>query len=266
MNSVSLRVLFMFLCPLLVQASPVEVRSVSRSTPRPLSIQILQFSLTDKSLQPVVVIAHDPDGKGPAEAQLTSPLLLAESNNLCAAVNTNAWANLPEKPDTSAPKLYIPGGYANIVGWALSNGLQRSAPQSSAWSFWIDSKGRGRMGSLVNAVDARWAVSGFGGLLKKGAILPKEGGPLHPRSAIGLDAKGQKVTLVVVDGRQPGFSEGMTTRELAVLMKELGCTDALNLDGGGSSILLYEGKILNKPSDITGPRPVPVMFGVQRKK
>jgi exopolysaccharide biosynthesis protein len=49
-------------------------------------------------------------------------------------------------------------------------------------------------------------------------------------------------------------------------MKELGCTDALNLDGGGSSILLYDGRILNHPSDIIGPRPVPVMFGVQRKR
>lgn len=255
-----------FLCPLLVQADAVEWRSFSRSVPRPLSIQVLQFSLNDKDLQPMVVIAKDPDGKGPAEAQLTNPLLLAESKNLYVAVNANAWANLPEKTGAIAPKLYIPGGHANIVGWAVADGLQRSAPQSSAWSFWIDSKGRGHIGSLGNAVDARCAVSGFGGLLKKGAILPKEGGPVHPRSAIGLDAKGQKVTLLVVDGRQPGFSEGMTTRELAVLMKELGCSDALNLDGGGSSILLCDGKILNKPSDITGPRPVPVIFGVQRKK
>jgi hypothetical protein len=265
MKPVSLCILVLVFCSQFVQASPLEVQSLKRTKPRPLSIQILQFSLADKSLQPTVVIANDPDGKGPAEAQLTNPLVLAESKNLYAGVNANAWANLPEKPGEVASKLYIPGGHANIVGWAVSDGQQRSAPQSSVWSFWIDSKGRGRIGTLTQPVDARWAVSGFGGLLKKGAILPKEGGPLHPRSAIGLDAKGQKVTLVVVDGRQPGFSEGMTTRELAVLMKELGCTDALNLDGGGSSILLYEGRILNHPSDIIGPRPVPVMFGVQRK-
>jgi len=266
MMPVSLCLLVVVFFSQFIQASPVEVRSLTRTEPRPLSIQVLQFSLADNSLKPVVVIANDPDGKGPAEAQLTNPLALAESKNLYAAVNTNAWANLPEKPGAIAPKLYIPGGHANIVGWAVSEGMQRSAPQSSAWSFWIDTKGRGHVGSLTQAVDARRAVSGFGGLLKKGAILPKEGGPLHPRSAIGLDAKGQKVTFVVVDGRQPGFSEGMTTRELAVLVKELGCADALNLDGGGSSILLCDGKILNKPSDITGPRPVPVVFGVQRKK
>jgi exopolysaccharide biosynthesis protein len=60
---------------------------------------------------------------------------------------------------------------------------------------------------------------------------------------------------VVVDGRQPATAVGMSHHELAGLMQRLGCTDALNLDGGGSSTLWYEGKVMNQPSD-SAPRPV----------
>ena len=58
----------------------------------------------------------------------------------------------------------------------------------------------------------------------------------------------------------------MTLQELAQLMKELGCLDALNLDGGGSSIMIRDGNILNSPCDMTGPRPVPVMIGVRLRR
>ncbi len=55
----------------------------------------------------------------------------------------------------------------------------------------------------------------------------------------------------------------MSERELAELMKELGCVDSLNLDGGGSTVMIEDEKILNSPSEATGPRPVPVMIGVR---
>jgi exopolysaccharide biosynthesis protein len=55
--------------------------------------------------------------------------------------------------------------------------------------------------------------------------------------------------LVEVDGRQPGLSVGMNLIELAELMRALGCTDAMNLDGGGSSTFWLQGKIMNSPSD-----------------
>ncbi|MCP4452629.1 MAG: phosphodiester glycosidase family protein, partial [Planctomycetes bacterium] len=59
--------------------------------------------------------------------------------------------------------------------------------------------------------------------------------PRHPRSAIGWNAR--HIFLVVVDGRQKDLAVGMTLPELADLMGDLKCTDALNLDGGGSSTL-----------------------------
>lgn len=95
-----------------------------------------------------------------------------------------------------------------------------------------------------------------------GAILVRDGvaqtsfshniGGRNPRTAIGLDETGKKVTLVVLDGRQAD-AKGMTQTELAELMVELGCYSALNLDGGGSSTMVLnevgEQSVVNTPSD-----------------
>ena len=71
----------------------------------------------------------------------------------------------------------------------------------------------------------------------------------HPRSLIGTDAQGY-VWLVVVDGRAPGMAEGMSIAELTELARSLGMTDALNLDGGGSSTLwALPCGVLNHPCD-----------------
>jgi exopolysaccharide biosynthesis protein len=61
---------------------------------------------------------------------------------------------------------------------------------------------------------------------------------------------------VVVDGRQPNHSVGMSLPELTDLARSLGLVDALNLDGGGSSTMVVKGEVVNRPSDPTGPRPV----------
>lgn len=92
----------------------------------------------------------------------------------------------------------------------------------------------------------------------------------HPRTAVGLTADG-RVLLVVVDGRQPGRSVGMSLRELGGLMLALGARDALNLDGGGSTTLVVRGagragglQVANSPSDSAGERPVGDALAVVR--
>ena len=75
---------------------------------------------------------------------------------------------------------------------------------------------------------------------------------LEPRTAVGVDASGRRLLILVVDGRQPGYSEGMSMVELAETFKELGFVNAIALDGGGSSTLVIEGSdghpmILNSP-------------------
>jgi len=77
----------------------------------------------------------------------------------------------------------------------------------------------------------------------------------HPRTAIAKLESGQ-VLLVTVDGRQPGVSAGMTLEMLAEVLLEFGAIDAMNLDGGGSTTMVIHNRIVNRPSDQTGERPV----------
>ena len=71
---------------------------------------------------------------------------------------------------------------------------------------------------------------------------------LNPRTGVGVTADG-RVLLIAVDGRRPGYSKGMTLKRFAKLFLEYGATSALNLDGGGSTTVVVDGQIKNRPSD-----------------
>jgi len=71
--------------------------------------------------------------------------------------------------------------------------------------------------------------------------------PRHPRTAIGWNST--DFFFIVVDGRRTAWSAGMTIPELAALAQRLGCTNAINLDGGGSSTLWLNDAVMNLPSD-----------------
>ncbi|MEU5434297.1 phosphodiester glycosidase family protein [Streptomyces sp. NPDC020719] len=76
----------------------------------------------------------------------------------------------------------------------------------------------------------------------------------NPRSMIGVDGEG-RLMLVVVDGRQAGYSEGLSIARTADLMHQLGAREALNLDGGGSSVMVTAADgVINRPSDSSGER------------
>lgn len=114
---------------------------------------------------------------------------------------------------------------------------------------------------------------GGGGVLVENGQIPKsfshEISGTHPRTAIGFSADKKTLIMVVVDGRQ-AQSRGMTQRELAELMLNLGAHYALNLDGGGSSTMVakpfYETqpKVINNPSEGT-QRLIPNAIGVFAK-
>ncbi|MHB1242176.1 MAG: phosphodiester glycosidase family protein [Gaiellaceae bacterium] len=103
-----------------------------------------------------------------------------------------------------------------------------------------------------------------------GPVLVRNGGPVFraqeaftssqlapraPRTAVGQRADGS-VIMVVTDGRRPGYSVGMTNFELAQTLVRLGAVTASAFDGGGSSSLAFDGKLLNRPSDRGGERAV----------
>ena len=86
----------------------------------------------------------------------------------------------------------------------------------------------------------------------------------HPRTAMGY-TKDNKLIILVIQGRFPGIAEGATLGQEAEIFKDLGCWEALNLDGGGSSCMLVNGKETIKPSDKEGQRPTPAMFIIKLK-
>jgi exopolysaccharide biosynthesis protein len=77
----------------------------------------------------------------------------------------------------------------------------------------------------------------------------------HPRTAV-AKLKDGKFLMMTVDGRQPGASVGMSLQELAEYLLSLGAVDAMNLDGGGSTTMYLDGKVVNTPSDKEGERKI----------
>ncbi|MDZ7296198.1 MAG: phosphodiester glycosidase family protein [candidate division KSB1 bacterium] len=111
----------------------------------------------------------------------------------------------------------------------------------------------------------RWLVSGGPLLLREGRVAFEEiaswgnGGfalGRHPRTAAGLSADRSTAYLVTVDGRQPGYSEGMSLVELAEFLVDLGAFLAINFDGGGSTTMVIQGKVVNRPAGDGQERPV----------
>jgi exopolysaccharide biosynthesis protein len=94
-------------------------------------------------------------------------------------------------------------------------------------------------------------MAGFGVVLRNGAVTGKDDA-MHPRTAAGIARDGRTLYLVVLDGRQPGYSEGVTTAEVGAWLKALGAWDGINLDGGGTSTMVIEdrarsARIINLP-------------------
>lgn len=81
----------------------------------------------------------------------------------------------------------------------------------------------------------------------------------HPRTCMGYTKDG-KMIIMVIQGRTPGIAEGASLEQEAKMLIELGCTEGINLDGGGSSCMLINGKETITPSDKGLQRPVPAVF------
>tara|TARA_B100000519_G_scaffold131922_1_gene113901 strand:+ start:367 stop:1263 length:897 start_codon:yes stop_codon:yes gene_type:complete len=230
-------------------------------------IHVLKVDLTSQAVKAAVVLGPDPDGEGPADVALTDPRVLAAGKSVLAFVNTNPWDSIPDAQGKKNRSWY-PGQPVVIHGLAATGGKVRAGKAPTASSVWFDAKTRVHFGHKKED-SPQEGTAGFQLILSKNKVLVPEGGARHPRTAIGSDEEGKALILVVVDGRQPGFSEGMNLYELAQLMKELGCWQATNMDGGGSSVMGMvnsegEMKIMNSPSDrflgFTRVRPLPMVL------
>ncbi len=118
-------------------------------------------------------------------------------------------------------------------------------------------------------------TAGFYPIVSEGRLVTDPNNlTLNPRTAIGTDQSGTVAWLVVVDGRQPGYSEGVNLHELGQIMLDLGCWQATNMDGGGSSVMAMadddgELRLLNTPSGRrdgeVAIRPLPMVLTIRER-
>jgi hypothetical protein len=116
---------------------------------------------------------------------------------------------------------------------------------------------RPQWGSIVDAIGAGPVIVRDGQPVFRALedFTPSQIMPRDPRTAVGQMADG-KIVMVAVDGRQPGYSTGLTNFELAQTLVRLGAVTGMALDSGGSTTVAFEGKLLNRPSDPGGERPI----------
>jgi hypothetical protein len=219
-------------------------RQVRRS-PRLMVIHLVTVDLRAEGLS-FLVTPGDPQAELPLEARTTSQFL--EEFNLQLAVNGDGFT-----PWYARSLLdYYPrrGDPVDVIGYAASNGVEYSQDTDSEPTLYMDNRNRARIGRAEAQI--KQAISGNLLLLENGNILPGPGGSAEPRTAVALTERNRRLLLIVIDGRQPGYSQGATLQELAEILLSFGAVDAINLDGGGSSTLIIEGR-LGLPERLNAP-------------
>ena len=246
----------------------VIYRRVVRFTPRPMIAHVI---VIDTKVNGIRFLVTPPDSTGelPLNARTTSQFL--DEFGVQLAINGDGfdpwWSNSPADYYPHVGEPVTPFGLAASGGEIYAEGIPKDL--GIAPTLYISRKNGLSFNKRPDRVFQ--AISGDRMLVQQGNIVDGlDGAELDPRTAIGLNKNGRYVVLVVVDGRQPFYSEGATFVQLAQLMIDQGAYIAMSLDGGGSSTLVVEGEngeplILNSPIDNNIPgreRPVANHFGV----
>jgi len=189
----------------------------------------------------VVLTPADRTGRGETRSSATSDFVRSE--NIQLGINGSPFSRVDVLNRSGRPM--------DIIGVQINDRVTVSPPAESFDALFVLNDGSIQMGSQSSVPpDTQFALGGFHMLLEDGTVL---GGnkERHPRTAVGLSEDGKTLILAVFDGRQENRA-GLTTEETALWMSWLGCSTALNLDGGGSSAMVLkdrQGKIhvLNTP-------------------
>ena len=231
----------------------------SPKLPRPVVINILEID----TKAPGIRFEMSPgNGDAPGEVHRETTRAFVDSVGAQIGINVGFY-------DTKA-------NYGNLNTdlnfLAASNGDVFSPAKGGEWVFDIsknnvprilkagpkDSKTIGNDSPVFNAGGGNQPMLHDGEVVTPDDAYTKA---LNPHTAIGVSRDAKKVYLVVVDGRQSGYSEGMRTDELARIMLKYGAWDAINFDGGGSTTMVMDdvddkkavSRLVNSPSDNSSP-------------
>jgi hypothetical protein len=238
----------------------VEYRQIVRTEPSPMVAHIISLDLTKPGIRFGVTPA-DQIGGMEHTAQKVSDYLIASK----AKVAINGSYFLPFNGGSQGGEDFYPkaGQPVQVSGAALSDGkvvspieIDQDLRINSIVCFKVTAVSI--QDGQICPTGTRDAIAAGPRLLSDGklSVLPpfdfSKPNARGPRTAIGLSADRRTAFLIVVDGRQAGYSMGASLEELAALFQSLGATDAINLDGGGSSALAIAdpnggAKLLSRP-------------------
>lgn len=233
--------------------SAVALEFLSYEQPHPVRLWVVSIETTAPGVDFVVTEPHvqiDGDGRK-YETACETTLDFARRLNVQLAVNTSAFG--PGRATRGQPM--------DVAGLAAFRGEVFSDPIKDYGVMYVARSGQIALTGPPLRDDNIWnVVAGFRMLLDDGDVVVSDDvyhssfGDVNPRTAVGVDKDGEKLWIIVADGRQPDRTMGLTLPELASLFKWLGAWDALNLDGGGSSTLVLQGNqgihhVLNEPID-----------------
>lgn len=250
----------------------VEYRRRSLRIPRPIVFHAVIVDL-EIARPSFATTPGDPNSSLPYKAMSVPEFLAA--NDLDLAINADF-----VKPFWSrAPWDYYPrrGNGVRTRGLSAHRGTVVTPADPKRPSFFVTQSGEPSFDSNEGPIFD--AISGQALILKGGVCpLPDSDSSywrtsLQPRMAVGLDRLRRKLVFIAVDGRQPGYSEGATARELASFGSKLGVDTLLDLDGGGAATLVVKGnggspRVLNCPIDLRIPgrvRPVGNHLGLRTR-
>jgi hypothetical protein len=239
-----------------------------RWSPRPLVIHAITIDTRGTGVRILVTPPDDKNGEYPLRARTTSQFL--KEFGVQIAINGDGFAPwwsrgvadyYPHEGDPVVPR-----------GTTASRGKLYWTSQAAVPTLYISSRNQFSFDAPARPFNA---ISGETLLVTGGQLIPElDNSVTQPRSAVGYSKNARYLHLVVVDGRQPLYSEGMTLKELASLLVTLGANYAMNLDGGGSSTMVVQGangqmRVLNSPIDNYIPgreRPVANHLGISAGK
>lgn len=238
----------------------VTYERIAWSTPRPVMIHLVSIDLTSPGIKLRVTPGQPGDDGKDINAQTTSEFL--QKHELQLAINgsffypcvfNHFWDFVPKS-----------GERVNVIGQLISDG-QLYNEAKSRWSvLCLSDSQRASIAPANCPPNTREAIAGREILIDEGQPIAKQRiknysdyKKFFPRTAVGIDRQGEKLWFVLVDGRQPYYSEGITIAELTDIFLNLGVDQALNFDGGGSTTLaIADGKttrLLNSPIDARIP-------------
>lgn len=256
------------------QNSPVTYQHIVRRDPN-FSIHVVTIDLSDPRVSARVSRGGpQPAGETEWDTTLLPPSEIADREHFDIAINGDFFIAKATKDAEGRKSGYVRGKLAYPEGMAMTDGqlwhqAEPGRPYLEITTNHIVKLVAGRSHGPIDP--AAWEIIGGGQIIVRHgqtiAFTNKFGITRNPRTVVGVDHTGKHLTFFVVDGRQASLSIGMTLAELSHEMIALGCDTAINLDGGGSTTLVYRDpntkqlKVLNSPSD-TRERSVADVLGV----